>query len=85
MSLSVWQAAPELAPEVKGLLHNSEYSHNPNDNFQASVKIGDMVEVAIESVKAVLPPEELVPGYGEYIDKEQAANEEKTETGADLI
>lgn len=45
----------------------------------------DMVEVAIESVKAVLPPEELVPGYGEYIDKEQAANEEKTETGADLI
>ena len=44
-----------------------------------------MVEVAIESVKAVLPPEELVPGYGEYIDKEQAANEEKTETGADLI
>ena len=45
----------------------------------------DMVEVAIESVKAVLPPEELVPGYGEYIDKEQAANVEKTETGADLI
>ncbi len=37
----------ELAPEVKGLLHNSEYSHNPNDNFQASVKIGDILEVAI--------------------------------------
>ena len=40
----------ELAPEVKGLLHNSEYSHNPNDNFQASVVIGDEVEVAIIAI-----------------------------------
>lgn len=37
----------ELAPNLKGLLHNSEYSWNPNDRFDASVVIGDMVEVAI--------------------------------------
>lgn len=37
----------ELDKDVKGLLHRSEFSHNPNDNFQACVKIGDEVEVAI--------------------------------------
>ena len=37
----------ELAPSVKGLLHSSEYSHNPNDNYNDYVKIGDEVEVAI--------------------------------------
>lgn len=37
----------ELAPNVKGLLHQSEYSHNPNDNFNAFVIIGDEVECAI--------------------------------------
>ncbi len=42
----------ELAPNVKGLLHSSEYSHNPNDNFNNYVKIGDEVEVAILSIKA---------------------------------
>ncbi|MDE5566714.1 MAG: (d)CMP kinase, partial [Anaeroplasmataceae bacterium] len=31
----------ELAPNVKGLLHQSEYSHNPNDNYNAYVVIGD--------------------------------------------
>ena len=42
----------ELAPNVKGLLHASEYSHNPNDNFNNYVVIGDEVEVAILSIKA---------------------------------
>lgn len=37
----------ELAPNVKGLLHQSEYSHNPNDNYNAFVIIGDEVECAI--------------------------------------
>lgn len=37
----------EVAPKVKGLLHRSEFSHNPNDNYQSVVKIGDTVEVAI--------------------------------------
>ncbi len=37
----------ELADNVKGLLHQSEYSHNPNDNFNDFVKIGDEVECAI--------------------------------------
>ncbi len=37
----------ELAADVKGLLHHSEYSHNPNDNFNDFVKIGDEVECAI--------------------------------------
>ena len=42
----------ELAPNVRGLLHSSEYSHNPNDNFNDYVVIGDEVEVAIISIKA---------------------------------
>jgi len=33
----------------------------------------DMVEVAIESVKAVLPPEEIPAGSGEYRNTEEAA------------
>jgi small subunit ribosomal protein S1 len=37
----------ELAEDVKGLLHKSEYSHNPNDNLSNCVKIGDELEVAI--------------------------------------
>lgn len=40
----------ELADNVKGLLHGSEYSHNPNDNFNNHVIIGDMVEVAILAI-----------------------------------
>ena len=40
----------EIAPNVKGLLHSSEYSHNPNDNFNNHVVIGDTVEVAILSI-----------------------------------
>ena len=37
----------ELAEDIKGLLHKSEYSHNPNDNLANCVKIGDELEVAI--------------------------------------
>ena len=40
----------EVAPNIKGLLHSSEYSHNPNDNFNNCVVIGDMVEVAILNI-----------------------------------
>ncbi len=42
----------ELAPNVKGLLHSSEYSHNPNDNFNNCVVIGDEVEAAIIKLEA---------------------------------
>lgn len=42
----------ELDNDVRGLLHNSEYSWNPNDNFSASVKIGDPVTVAITQFTA---------------------------------
>ena len=37
----------ELAEDVTGLLHSTEYSHNPNDNYANCVKIGDMIDVAI--------------------------------------
>ncbi len=37
----------EIAPDLKGLLHRSEYSHNPNDNLANVVKIGDVLDVAI--------------------------------------
>lgn len=37
----------ELAERVRGLLHRSEYSWNPDDNFQSYVKIGDKVETVI--------------------------------------
>ena len=42
----------ELAPNLKGLLHSSEYSHNPNDNFANCVIVGDEVEAAILSIDA---------------------------------
>ena len=42
----------EVAPNIKGLLHASEYSHNPNDNFNNHVVIGDNVEVAILNITA---------------------------------
>ncbi len=37
----------ELAPNLKGLLHSNEYSHNPNDNYNNCVVIGDEIEAAI--------------------------------------
>lgn len=37
----------ELARDVRGLLHRSEFSWNPNDNYDAYVKIGQEVELAI--------------------------------------
>ncbi len=41
----------EVAANVRGLLHTSEFSWNPNDNFMASVKIGDSVKVAILNIE----------------------------------
>lgn len=40
----------ELAKDVRGLLHRSEFSWNPNDNYDAYVKIGQEVELAIVSL-----------------------------------
>ena len=40
----------ELAPNLKGLLHKTEYSHNPNDNLASKVIIGDELEAAILSI-----------------------------------
>ncbi|UKI49698.1 MAG: S1 RNA-binding domain-containing protein [Clostridium sp.] len=41
----------EVAPNVRGLLHKSEFSWNPNDNFDAYCKIGDEIEVAIIAIE----------------------------------
>lgn len=40
----------EIAPNLKGLLHKTEYSHNPNDNLAAKVIIGDELEAAVLSI-----------------------------------
>ena len=40
----------QLADDVKGLLHRTEYSHNPNDNFNNCVKINDEIEVSIIAI-----------------------------------
>ena len=40
----------ELAEDVKGLLHRTEYSHNPNDNFNNCVKINDEIEASIIAI-----------------------------------
>lgn len=40
----------ELERDVRGLLHKNEFSWNPNDNFDAHVKIGDEVTLAILSL-----------------------------------
>ncbi len=42
----------EVAKDVRGLLHRNEFSWNPNDNFEAYVKIGDEVELSILSLDA---------------------------------
>ncbi|CCV64304.1 Small subunit ribosomal protein S1 [Alteracholeplasma palmae J233] len=40
----------EVAKDVKGLLHKSEYAWNPADNFDSYIKIGDEIEVVILNV-----------------------------------
>ncbi len=40
----------ELADNVNGLLHTSEFSWNPNDNLMASLKIKDEMELAIIAI-----------------------------------
>ncbi len=42
----------ELQESIRGLLHRSEFSWNPNDNFQSYVKIGDKVETVITLIDA---------------------------------
>ncbi|WP_025724635.1 S1 RNA-binding domain-containing protein [Acholeplasma granularum] len=42
----------ELEQDVKGLLHKSEYSWNPKDNFDSYIKIGDEIEAAILNMDA---------------------------------
>jgi small subunit ribosomal protein S1 len=37
----------EIEQDVRGLLHKNEYSWNPNDNFDAYVKIGDKLTLSI--------------------------------------
>ncbi len=41
-----------LAENVDGLLHISEISHNPNDNFMASLNYGDELDLAIIAIDA---------------------------------
>lgn len=40
----------ELVRDVRGLLHQSEFSWNPNDNYNAYVKIGETIPVGILSI-----------------------------------
>ncbi len=42
----------ELRDSVRGLLHRSEYSWNPDDNFQDYVKIGDKVDTVITLIES---------------------------------
>ncbi len=63
----------ELAPNVTGLLHKSEFSWNPNDNLLASIKIGDELEVAIieinvEKNKVALSRKALIDNPWERVD-----------------
>jgi len=41
----------EVARDVVGLLHRSQYSWNPNDNFASHVTHGDEIELAILSIE----------------------------------
>lgn len=63
----------EVAEDVRGLLHKSEYSHNPNDNLASVLKIGDTVEVAIiglvdEKEKVSLSRKALMDNPWERVD-----------------
>lgn len=40
----------ELTEKVRGLLHKSEFSWNPDDNFQDFIKIGDKIETKITAL-----------------------------------
>jgi len=42
----------EVAKDVRGLLHKNEFSWNPNDNFEAYVKIGEELTLAIIQLDA---------------------------------
>ena len=42
----------QLTEDVTGLLHKNDFSWNPNDNFQASVNIGDTLNLVITKIDA---------------------------------
>ena len=42
----------ELDKDVRGLLHKNEFSWNPNDNFEAYVKIGEPISLSIIQLDA---------------------------------
>ena len=42
----------QLNDDVTGLLHKNDFSWNPNDNFQASVNIGDELTLVITKIDA---------------------------------
>ena len=89
-----------LLPVVAGISYEIIRLAGRSDNsiIQTAIKPGlwlqylttrppenDMVEVAIESLKAVLPAEEILPGSGEYRSEESAAAETETEVQAAAV
>lgn len=73
----------ELAEDVKGLLHKSEYSYNPNDNLANTLKIGDEVEVSIIAIdekkeKISLSRKPLIDNPWDRIDLKNGDNTEAT-------
>jgi len=89
-----------LLPVVAGISYEIIRLAGRSDNsiIQTAIKPGlwlqylttrppenDMVEVAIESLKAVLPAEEILPGSGEYRNEEPAAVETETEVQAAAV
>ena len=89
-----------LLPVVAGISYEIIRLAGRSDNsiIQTAIKPGlwlqylttrppenDMVEVAIESLKAVLPAEEILPGSGEYRNEEPAAAETETEVQAAAV
>ena len=75
----------ELAEDVKGLLHKSEYSYNPNDNLANSLKIGDEVEVSIIAIdekkeKISLSRKPLIDNPWDRVDAKVNDNVEATIT-----
>lgn len=82
-----------LLPVVAGISYEIIRLAGRNDNkiIQTAIKPGlwlqylttrppadDMVEVAIESVKAVLPKEEIIPGCGDYLAADDVSKGKET-------
>lgn len=82
-----------LLPVVAGISYEiiRLAGHSDNKIIQTAIKPGlwlqylttrppadDMVEVAIESVKAVLPKEEIIPGCGDYLAADDVSKGKET-------